>query len=85
MNYESMSTSANSNETANFKRIVLTRSFVHFMGERYNEYTEWLLDTYGHEAHQYGLDLLDVSKDDVDTIQDLYHYFLQQQHSSSNE
>lgn len=62
-----------------YPRIVLTRSFAHYMAERYNEYTTWLLDTYGHEVHQYGIDLLNVNRDDVTVIQEQYHYFLQHQ------
>jgi len=48
------------------------------MAEHYNEYTTWLFDTYGHEAHQYGIDLINVSQDDATVIQEQYHYFLQQ-------
>lgn len=48
------------------------------MAEQYNEYTTWLFDTYGHEAHQYGIDLINVSRDDATVIQEQYRYFLQQ-------
>lgn len=61
-----------------FPRVVLTRSFAHYMAEQYNEYTTWLFDTYGHEAHQYGIDLINVSRDDATVIQEQYRYFLQQ-------
>ena len=78
MNYEAPSTTANIDEREVLTRIVLTRSFAHYMTEQYNEYTCWLLNAYEHEAHPYGLDLLNVSKDDALVIQDLYRYFFNQ-------
>ena len=78
MNYEAPSTTANIVEREVLARIVLTRSFAHYITEQYNEYTCWLLNTYGHEAHPYGLDLLNISKNDALVIQDLYRYFFNQ-------
>lgn len=62
-----------------YPRIILTKSFAHHMTECYNEYMSWLLNTYGHEQHQFGIDLLNIHKDDVMVIFDLHKHFFKQQ------
>jgi len=70
---------SNDDGQALYPRIVLTKGFGHYMAVHCNEYTGWLFDTYGHEVHDHGIDLIDVKRDDVAVIQEHYRYFLQHQ------
>ena len=60
----------------NLQRIVLTPAFAQFLGNNYNDYLYFLLDTYQHDFHEYGIDLMRLTEEDGEAILKLYSYYL---------
>ena len=75
------SAQTNTSSTSAF-RVVMTREFLSYLSKYYQDVPPYYFAKYGHETHQYGIDLIDVSEDDATLLKAYYNVYLSNDNQS---
>lgn len=74
--YESMKPAQTETSSASAFRVVITRELLNYLSTHYADVAPYYFAKYGHEMHQYGIDLIDVSEDDAELLKAYYRVYL---------
>lgn len=75
-NYESMKSTQTETSSTSAFRVVMTRGLLNYLSAHYADVAPYYFAKYGHEMHQYGIDLIDVSEDDAKLLKAYYEAYL---------
>ena len=73
--YESMKPAQTNTSSASAFRIVLTRDFLSYLSTHYDDVAPYYFANYEHEMHQHGVDLINVSEEDVNLLTGYYRIY----------